>query len=145
MPLYTPAYTDLLTQTLPRRVGEIQTIPVSNEYKLPPLFINTLQVHFDRLVREDRYLLASGYFTYMGQPYMLGKALIVLQNERNTYIFPTNSGLNCRFYLRADLSGLEPGEYAVTLLGAVIEGNDALSGSQKPGYIQTGYKVTITP
>jgi hypothetical protein len=36
-----------------------------------------------------------------------------------------------------------PGEYQLSIAGALVEGNDALNGKRHQGFFRTEYKVTV--
>ena len=53
-----------------------------------------------------------------------------------------NSNINGRFMASIDLTEMPPGEYAISIAGALAEGNDAL-GRRDQGYFRTGYMVSV--
>ena len=123
------------------RKGIVQSSPAIS-YNLPKFFIPRLDVTFKKLYEKDNHLILQGNFLYQGKEYLLGKLLFVLKNDRNEYVFSAISGLNSNFYATIDLGNLEPGEYAIYVVGGVIEGTDT-QGKIKPGYNPTDYKIQV--
>jgi arylsulfate sulfotransferase len=139
--LYTAGILSALGASQGQRKGVIQAAgPVS--YTLPKFFIPRITLDFKQLYQQNGSLILQGNFMYQGQAYMLGKVLFVLKNSQDQYVFPTNSGLNGNFEGRVDLSQVKPGEYAIYVVGGVVDGMDTL-GKIKPGYNPTGYKIQI--
>lgn len=139
--LYNPSIEYALGASEGQRKGEIQANSPTT-YKLPGFFIPRLTVSFKQLYQQNSTLVVEGNFLYQNQAYALGKILLVLKNSGQQYIFATNSGLNGEFAGRLDLSGVKPGEYAIYVVGGVVDGMDAL-GKIKPGYNAAGYKIDV--
>jgi hypothetical protein len=111
-------------------------------YKLPNFFIPRFTLTFNQIYQQNDALIVKGSFLYQGKSYMLGKVLFVLKNRQHQFIFPSNAGLNGEFEGRFDLSKVQPGEYAIYVVGGVVNGMDA-QGIVNPGYNPTGYKIQI--
>ena len=141
MDLYTTAVQYLLGESKGQRKGEVQAIaPIS--YDLPSFFIPRITLNFEQLYEQNDTLVLQGVFLYQSKTYMVGKVLFVLKNREHEYVFPANPGLNGNFAGRLDLTQVEPGEYAIYVAGAVVDGMDT-QGKLNPGYNTTGYKILI--
>ena len=141
MDLYTAADQYALGKNPGQWKGQVQSAaPIS--YGLPKFFIPRLSLTFKQFYQQNGSLIAKGSFLYQGNSYLLGKVLFVLKNQQHQYIFASNAGLNGEFEGRFDLSKVRPGEYAIYVVGGVVNGKDAL-GKVNPGYNPTGYKIEI--
>ena len=141
MHLYTAAIQYSMGETKGQRKGEVQSTGQTT-YNLPNFFIPRITVNFNQLYQQNDTLITKGDFLYRGKSYLLGKVLFVLKNKEHQYIFSTNPGVNGNFSARLDLSQVEPGEYAIYVVGGVVNGMDAL-GKVNPGYNPTGYKIQV--
>lgn len=139
--LYTAGVDYKLGEFAGERKGEVQAAGVT-EYKLPPFFIPRISLNFKQLYQQGDLLVLQGTFQYQEKTSMLGKVLFVLKNREQQFIFPSNPGVNGNFAARLDLSQVPPGEYALYVVGGVVDGMDAL-GKVHPGYNPTGYKVQV--
>jgi hypothetical protein len=141
MDLYTAADQVGLGKEPGKRKGVVQSAaPIA--YKLPNFFIPRFTLTFNQIYQQNDALIVKGSFLYQGKSYMLGKVLFVLKNRQHQFIFPSNAGLNGEFEGRFDLSKVQPGEYAIYVVGGVVNGMDA-QGIVNPGYNPTGYKIQI--
>jgi hypothetical protein len=124
-----------------QRLGDVQSAELV-EMKMPNVFIDRLEFTFNQLFEKNGYLILNGNFRYQDKVYFLGRLNFVLKNKDNQYIFQGTSGLNGNFYSRINLGDVEPGEYAIFAVGAVIEGKDT-NGKMMPAYNPTGYKIIV--
>ncbi|HRW93716.1 MAG TPA: aryl-sulfate sulfotransferase [Thermotogota bacterium] len=125
------------------RVGESKFLSPATSISAPLLFRNKLGVCFHDMHREGDKLVVDGAISYEGKTYLLGRAFLVFRSEKNVYVFEANTSLNGRFFASVNLSDFEPGEYMISIAGAVREGNDALNGEMKKGHVLSGYRVTL--
>ena len=77
-----------------------------------------------------------------GETRLLSKTFVIFRGTRDSFVYEANSGLHGRFFLSVDLNELPAGEYQLALVGATVEGNDAL-GDRTLGHFPTEYKVTV--
>jgi hypothetical protein len=141
MDLYTAAIQYSLGKSKGQRKGEVQSTGQTT-YNLPNFFIPRITLNFNQIYQQNGALIVKGSFLYRGKSYMLGKVLFVLKNKENQYIFASNPGVNSHFSGRFDLAQVSPGEYAIYVVGGVVDGMDAL-GKIHPGYNPTGYKIQV--
>jgi hypothetical protein len=139
--LYTAAIQYSLGKSKGQRKGEVQSTGQTT-YNLPNFFIPRITLNFNQIYQQNGALIVKGSFLYRGKSYMLGKVLFVLKNKENQYIFASNPGVNSHFSGRFDLAQVSPGEYAIYVVGGVVDGMDAL-GKIHPGYNPTGYKIQV--
>jgi arylsulfate sulfotransferase len=140
--LHTAAIQYALGESQGKRLGVVQASGPTT-YKLPNFFIPRISLNFKQLYQQDGALIMQGNFLYQGKAYMLGKVLFVLKSQDRQYIFASNSGVNGNFAARFDLGEVLPGEYAIYVVGGVVDGMDAL-GKVKPGYNPTGHKIQVS-
>ncbi len=139
--LYSQAVEYELGKSQGERKGEVQSSAPSSD-NVPKFFIPRISLDFKQLYQLNDALILQGTFQYQGKTYMLGKVLFVLKNSQHQYVFPANPGVNGNFAARLDLSQIPKGEYAIYVVGGVLNGMDAL---EKPsfGYNPTGYKIQV--
>jgi arylsulfate sulfotransferase len=139
--LYNAAVQYPLGEVEGHRKGVVQAAETTT-WTLPNFFINRIAVKFDQIYKQNSTLIMKGNFLYQGKSYLLGRVLFVLKSRENQYIFAANPGINGNFAARFDLSEVKPGEYAIYVVGGVVDGTDAL-GKVHPGYNPTGYKIQV--
>jgi hypothetical protein len=141
MGLYTRAVEYALGESQGQRKGVVQASGPTS-FNLPKFFIPRISLNFKELYQQNSALIIQGNFLYQSKAYMLGKVLFVLKNQEHQYIFASNPGVNGNFAARFDLGQVLPGEYAIYVVGGVVDGMDAL-GKPRYGYNPTGYKIQV--
>ncbi len=125
------------------RLGTASTIPATQAVKAPGIFAGGIAAAFSTLVLEHGRLVVDGSLTWKGRTFLLGRAYLVLRSGKDTFVYPCNSGLNGRFFSSIDTTAVPSGEYQVSVIGAVREGNDAAHGPLHQGFAKTEYKLVV--
>jgi len=108
------------------------------------LYVGAVTAEFLDIHREGDRLIVDGFLMYKGERRLLGRAFLIFRDSNNnTFTYAANSGVHGRFMASIDLTELPSGEYALSIAGGLIEGNDALHGQIRQGHFRTPYKVTI--
>jgi len=141
MDIYTAGVQYALGEIKGQRKGEVQSSG-STTWNLPIFFIPRITLDFKQLYQLNDTLILQGNFLFKGKSYMLGKVLFVLKNKEHQVIFATNPGINGNFSGRLNLKQVEPGEYAIYVIGGVVNGMDALDKASF-GFNPTGYKIQV--
>jgi len=136
-------FADSLGEVRGQRVGESKFLSPCTSVSAPLLFTSKLGVSFQDMHREGGRLIVDGSISYDGKTYLLGRAFLVFRSESNVYLFEANTSLNGRFFASVNLQDFEPGEYMISVAGAVREGNDALNGEMFQGHVLSGYRVCV--
>ena len=143
MPLFSrESYKVGLGEMKGERIGSPYICPVPEDIEVPLIYMGRLSAEFSFIYREDDRLVIDGVLYNGGTTRLISKVYVVLRSGRGLHVYEANSGLNGRFFLSVDLSELPAGEYQITVIGATVEGNDAL-GKRSAGYFATDYKVTV--
>ncbi len=125
------------------RVGKAYQVEQTDKFPVPGIYLNTISFTFNNTYVENGRLVIDGSLLYKGKRYLLSSSNIVFASKTKRYVFAAANSLNGRALLSLELDTLEPGTYAINILGGVLEGNDCDSTDIKGGYIKTGYKVTV--
>lgn len=125
------------------RLGAATSKAATSDVKAPPLYFGRITVAFSRIENEHGRLVLDGAIAWNGTSYLLARSYVVLRSAEDAFVFPADSGLNGRFFCSIDTAALPAGAYAVSVIGAVREGDDATSGAMHRGYVATPYKVTV--
>jgi arylsulfate sulfotransferase len=144
VPLFMPdSYQVALGEAKGRRLGaNYFSDPPEDKLPVPQFYFGKFSADFSVLHRENDRLVIEGILSNNGVAHLLSKTFLVLQGKRDSYVFEANSGLNGRFFLSIDLSGISAGEYRLAIIGATVDGNDAL-GKRSYGYLGTEWKVGV--
>ena len=126
------------------RLGSSYLVSQTDEVSPPNLYVGSVSAVFQDIHREGDRLIIDGTLLYKGERRLIGRAFLVFRGkDRQAYVYAANSSIHGRFMASIDLSELPPGEYAISIAGALVEGNDALNGKRNQGHFLTEYKVTV--
>ena len=142
--LYSAASFDyMLGEIRAERLGQHNYNDIDETTSAPNVYGGGIETSFNKVFIENGRLVMDGSFTYKGETYYLGKAVLILRSTENTYVFSTYNALNSRFFASIDTSQLKSGVYQISIAGGVREGNDMLNGTMHTGHVLTEYKITI--
>ena len=144
IPLYVPeSFQYRLAETRGQRLGTSYHVSQTDEISPPNLYVGQLTAEFLDVHREGDRLIIDGTLLYKGERRLLGRAFLIFRDKKgHVYTYAANSSINGRFMASIDLNEIPPGEYQLSIAGALARSNDA-QGDRDQGSFKTEYKVTV--
>jgi arylsulfate sulfotransferase len=145
IPLYIPeSFNSKLGEVKGERLGTSYFVSQTDELSPPNLYVGSLSAEFHDIHRESDRLIVDGTLLYKGERRLIGKAYIIFRDKNNrVFVYDANSSFNGRFTASINLTELPANVYQITIAGALLEGNDVLTGRQRKGHFKTVYKITV--